>query len=481
MRRCGAILVAAVLALVGCKGTTPKPDKDREPSGIAANRTKPKNPDPKAVPEWLDPTARLPGAGLPIPKGDSWTDPRDPNFNAAGEVKGVLAGRVIDAAGAGAKNVYIQLEPADGPGNGGAPVGISTDAAGYFMTKGLKPNTAYNLTAKATLDGKPLVAVIQARTPNVTLSLVLRDDLPTVPGGAPIPAPASPVPGVAPPTRGDPIPPPSGDLIPPMSYGPSPVPSPTKPPEGGWSPGGGAARQPLPPSIGSPEPPPGPPPVPALPGDPSVPTPKPTRPENVADGPQPWKPPVANIPGSALPPTPPPVPPIPPPAGGAPGMGTSNPKKTSALGPPVGNLALLDALERPWNLASSRSGPLVLLDFMTTSCPPCKRAIPTLVDLQARYGADGLQVVGVVCDEDVPQKERAARAAKYQRDNNLNYLLYVEPGAEPGSVRDRLNVSSYPTAILLDASGRVLWRGQPAQPTTNRDALEAAIRQALGR
>ena len=74
-----------------------------------------------------------------------------------------------------------------------------------------------------------------------------------------------------------------------------------------------------------------------------------------------------------------------------------------------------------------------------------------------------------------------ARAAKYQRDNNLNYMLYVEPGAEPGAVRDRLNVSSYPTAVLLDASGRVLWRGQPAQPAANRDALEAAIRQALGR
>lgn len=149
----------------------------------------------------------------------------------------------------------------------------------------------------------------------------------------------------------------------------------------------------------------------------------------------------------------------------------------SGVGHTVGNVALVDALERPWSLAN-RSGSVVLLDFMTTSCVPCKRAIPTLVDLQSRYGADGLQVVGVVCD-DASRQERAARAAKYQRDNRLNYMLYVEPGAVAGSVRDHLGVESYPTVVLVDAAGNVLWRGHPTYPATHPAALDAAIRKAL--
>jgi hypothetical protein len=91
-----------------------------------------------------------------------------------------------------------------------------------------------------------------------------------------------------------------------------------------------------------------------------------------------------------------------------------------------------------------------------------------------------LQVVGVLCD-DVPQKQRVALAARYQRENNLNYMVYAEPGESPGAVRDRLRVESYPTVILLDASGNVLWEGHPTYPTSNRTSLEAAIKRAVGK
>jgi thiol-disulfide isomerase/thioredoxin len=140
------------------------------------------------------------------------------------------------------------------------------------------------------------------------------------------------------------------------------------------------------------------------------------------------------------------------------------------------NFALVDTLGRPWEFATSRYGSLVLVEFMTTTCVHCKPVVPFLVDLQSRYGAGGLQLIGVVCDN-APAKERAALAAKYHREQNLNYALFVEPGPEPGAVRDRFGVESYPTAVLLDGAGRVLWQGHPA----NRAALEAAIKQYLGK
>jgi hypothetical protein len=96
--------------------------------------------------------------------------------------------------------------------------------------------------------------------------------------------------------------------------------------------------------------------------------------------------------------------------------------------------------------------------------------------VQARYGASGLQVKAVLCDEGTV-KERLALADRYAREQALNYALYVEPGAA-GSVRDTFNVEEYPHAVLIDATGRVLWRGNPL---TDGAKLEAAVRQNLAK
>lgn len=467
MRRGGAGLLAVVLALAGCKTTDPKPtDKkaDREPAGTAASRTKGKGL------AWLDDMNRQPGAGTAVPKADSWADPKDPGFNVSTEVKGVLAGRVIDPAGRGAKNVYIRIEPADAraargnSGATGAEVGIMTDASGYFMTKGLKPGQAYHLTAEASWEGKQVYGVAQTKTPNATLVIPLREDVGLPPPGPPRggntapPAgtPASPAPGLPPPA----------ELIPQteMPTTPAPVPGSS---EQNWKPGAGATNRAVPPSL----PAPGGGPAPGLPPPNPVDVPRATNPERTADTPRDprWPPPVS-IPSPVLPPSPP-VPPLPPPPKDTDGKTTSRPRR------PAGNFTLLDSLERPWDFASSRSGSLVLLDFMTTTCGPCKQVIPALTEMQSRYGAAGLEVIAVCCDEGAVA-ERIARARKYHQDYGLNYSLYVEPGNAPGQVRDRFGVEVYPTVVLLDAAGAVVWKGHPG---TRRAELEDAIRRNLGK
>jgi thiol-disulfide isomerase/thioredoxin len=454
MRRGGAGLIAAVLVLAGCKTTDPKPtDKksDREPATSAASRTKGKGLS------WLDDMNRQPGANTGVPKADSWTDPKDPNFNAASEVRGVLAGRVLDPAGRGAKNVFIKIESADAKPSekAGAATGILTDANGYFMVRGLKPAQAYSLTAEAQWEGKPVYGMVQAKTPNPTLSIQLRDDVGTPPA-------ASPRSGTTAAPAADKLPPPD-DLIPPMGM---PMPTTPRTPEEAWSPGGGApATGTVPPSI----PPPGKSPAPAVPPPSPIDTPRPPNPERIADAPKDprWQPPPVSIPSPVVPPSPP-VPPLPPPPKDPDGKTMSRPRRPGA------NFALLDTMERPWEFTTSRSGSLVLLEFMTTTCVHCKPAIPYLVDVQSRYGEAGLEVIAVVCD-DGPVSERVAKARKYQHDYNLNYSLYVEPGSVPGQVRDRFGVEGYPTAILLDAAGAVVWKGHPS----NRPELEDAIRRNL--
>ena len=445
MRRAGAgLIVAALLALAGCRSTDTKTGDDKKPVGIGTGRPKDKD-APGKQPTWLDDMGRLPGAGTSIPKSSGPSNPKDPNFDAKTAAQDVLGGKVLDPDGRPARNVYVRLEQLGAPA-GPAEIGIYTDDRGYFSAKGLKVGQTYEVTASATpQEGKPLNASVQARVPNVVLTLVLRDDLPPT-GGLP------------------------GGFTPPR---PAPVIQP-KPPGDAWSPGGPTNGVP-PPTIGAPKPPAvsggatgGQLPPPAEDFIPS-PAPKVTRPENVADGPKdPFKPPPASIPN----PNGPPVPALPPPFNPT-GGGRSLQDTPASRG--ANRFTLLDTQERPWDSDSVRPGALVLLEFTTSTCVPCKQVIPVMKDVQSRYGAYGLQVIGVLCDE-LPQKDRVEAAAKYSRDQHLNYALYVEPGAA-GTVRDRFDVEKYPTAVLLNAGGRVLWKGHPG----DRAKLEAAIKQGLGK
>ena len=464
MRGATVGLVAAVLALAGCKSTDPK-NEDRPLTGLGGrlkgtpvkDREKEKR-DKDAKPaggtglSWLD-DGKLPGAGTSVPK----TNPADPS--AKNEAQDALGGRVLDPFGRPARNVFVRIDQAGAPANNPAAVGIYTNQEGYFFTRGLKPGQAYDLTAEATQEGKPLTGAVQTKVPNPILLIVLRDDLPATAGG--LPAPKGPNSDTFPPSPrpADRV----GDAVPPR---PAP-----KANDNAWSPGGTISGVP-PATIGggaAPKPPAGG----ALPqpDDVSLPA-RPAKPENVADGPKdPFKPPALNVPGG---PAVPPLPALPPsfnPSGG----GRSSMNSGMTTGANAGKVTLLDTLERPWELSSVSPGSLVLIEFVTATCEHSKAAVPVLRDVQSRYGASGLQVAAVLCD-DLPQKERAALASKYGRDQNLNYAVYVEPGAA-GGVRDHFGVENYPTAFLLTATGKVLWKGHPG----DRVALEAAIKQNLGK
>src|SRR4051794_25874133 len=105
MRRAGAGLIAAVLALAGCKVADPKGD-DKAPGGVAGRA---KNKDAKAKDKdgkgsgptglsWLE-DGKLPGAGTAVPRGGAAADPRDPNFDPKAAAQDAVGGRVLDPNG----------------------------------------------------------------------------------------------------------------------------------------------------------------------------------------------------------------------------------------------------------------------------------------------------------------------------------------------------------------------------------------------
>lgn len=117
---------------------------------------------------------------------------------------------------------------------------------------------------------------------------------------------------------------------------------------------------------------------------------------------------------------------------------------------------------------SSLRGKAVLVNFWATWCEPCKIEMPSLVDLQKKYGPQGLQIVGVAMD-DADDKEISTFAHKM----GVNYLVLrgtEKVGDLYGGV-DRLPMTYY-----LDRSGKVV---DETMGMAGEATLEDAIKRAL--
>ena len=95
---------------------------------------------------------------------------------------------------------------------------------------------------------------------------------------------------------------------------------------------------------------------------------------------------------------------------------------------------------------SSLRGKVVLLDFWATWCVPCREETPHLVDLQDKYGSQGLQIIGVSMD-DSPEPVRDF----YQRFK-MNYPV-VMGDAKTGELYG--GVLGLPIAFVIAPDGRI--------------------------
>lgn len=118
---------------------------------------------------------------------------------------------------------------------------------------------------------------------------------------------------------------------------------------------------------------------------------------------------------------------------------------------------------------SEHQGQVVLLDFWATWCPPCRAALPHLVEMQNAYRADGFVILGMNMDKD-PQE-----VASFLERNTVNYPIL--PLAD--DVRRAYGgISTIPTAILVDRQGRIRQKFLGYDRRIAQD-MEKAIRALL--
>lgn len=121
------------------------------------------------------------------------------------------------------------------------------------------------------------------------------------------------------------------------------------------------------------------------------------------------------------------------------------------------------------SLAQFKGKP-VLLVFWATWCPPCRREIPALKELQAKYAPKGLEVVSV----GIAYRQTRDGVVEFKSKNALPYEVLWD---SDGKVAQEYGISSVPTNILVDAGGTVRFRSNALEPRLI-EAIEKVLPQA---
>lgn len=147
-----------------------------------------------------------------------------------------------------------------------------------------------------------------------------------------------------------------------------------------------------------------------------------------------------------------------------------SPREEAPVEQAVSAFEATDTVGRTVDLAVLR-GNVVLLNAWAIWCKPCREEIPFLSQLQSREASRGLRVVGVNVDE---ASDREGVLAAEQR-LGIRYTVWLDPDAR---VQTLMGTSAVPASVLIDRSGRMLWRhvGVLRKDTPGfAEALETAL------
>jgi peroxiredoxin len=97
-------------------------------------------------------------------------------------------------------------------------------------------------------------------------------------------------------------------------------------------------------------------------------------------------------------------------------------------------------------------GHVLVVDFFATWCQPCRQSIPHLVEMNRKYGKQGLHILGLSADED---GERVVRT--FATENKINYPLALAGDATTVD----FGIRSVPVMFLIDKKGKIaeIYRG----------------------
>ncbi len=92
-------------------------------------------------------------------------------------------------------------------------------------------------------------------------------------------------------------------------------------------------------------------------------------------------------------------------------------------------------------------GKVVIVDFWATWCPPCRRGIPDLIDIQKEF-KDSVVVVGISVDRDTKKD-----VVPFAKKMGINYPVAY---ADMEVIQKFGGIQAIPTSFIIDQNGNIV-------------------------
>ena len=109
-------------------------------------------------------------------------------------------------------------------------------------------------------------------------------------------------------------------------------------------------------------------------------------------------------------------------------------------------------------------GSIYVIEFWATWCPPCRRSIPHLTEVQAEFKDQGVTIIGVSSETAEKVKPFVA-----EMGDKMNYTVAICPGREVQTAyMTAFGEGGIPHAFIVDKTGALVWHDHPMK---NMDAV----------
>jgi len=120
---------------------------------------------------------------------------------------------------------------------------------------------------------------------------------------------------------------------------------------------------------------------------------------------------------------------------------------------------------------SNYTGKVIYVDFWASWCGPCKHSFPWMSEMQVKYGAKGLQIIGINLDSKIEDGQRFLKA------NPASFVIAFDP---TGNTPKAYVVKGMPTSYLIGRDGKIIAQHMGFKDGDKAE-LEKSIQEALGK